>query len=108
MQDPVEAGTLTAELAERLANYVTNRKNILISAATSSGKTTLANILTETIPDQERIVLIEDTAGIQIQKPNVFRFEARPAEWRARSYNPRPSESNPQAPPRPDNLGRNP
>src|SRR5580700_6930281 len=77
MQDPVEAGTLTAELAERLANYVTNRKNILISAATSSGKTTLANILTETIPDQERIVLIEGTAGIQIQKPNVFRFEAR-------------------------------
>jgi pilus assembly protein CpaF len=80
MQDLVEAGTLTVELAERLANYVTNRKNILISGATSSGKTTLANILTETIPDQERIVLIEDTAEIQIQKPNVLRFEARPQE----------------------------
>jgi pilus assembly protein CpaF len=80
MQDLVEAGTLTAELAERLANYVTNRKNILISGATSSGKTTLANILTETIPDQERIVLIEDTAEIQIQKPNVLRFEARPEQ----------------------------
>jgi len=77
MQDLVKAGTLTAELAERLAEYVTNRKNILISGATSSGKTTLANILTESIPDHERIVLIEDTAEIQIQKPNLLRFEAR-------------------------------
>jgi pilus assembly protein CpaF len=77
MQDLVEAGTLTADLAERLAEYVANRKNILICGATSSGKTTLANILTEFIPDNERIVLIEDTAEIQIQKPNVVRFEAR-------------------------------
>ena len=77
MQDLVEAGTLTADLAERLAEYVTNRKNILICGATSSGKTTLANILTEFIPDHERIVLIEDTAEIQIQKQNVLRFEAR-------------------------------
>jgi pilus assembly protein CpaF len=60
-----------------LAQYVTSRKNIVISGATSRGKTTLANILTEFVPDQERIVLIEDTAEIQIQKPNVLRFEAR-------------------------------
>ena len=53
------------------------RKNILISGGTGSGKTTLANILTEFIPDRERIVLIEDTAEIQIQKDNVLRFEAR-------------------------------
>jgi len=77
MQDLVEAGTLTTELAERLAEYVTNRKNLLISGATSSGKTTLANILTESIPNHERIVLIEDTAEIQTQKPNLLRFEAR-------------------------------
>ncbi len=77
MQDLVEAGTLTADLAEWLAEYVANRKNILISGATSSGKTTLANILTEFISDHERIVLIEDTAEIQIQKSNVLRFEAR-------------------------------
>jgi pilus assembly protein CpaF len=66
MQDLVEAGTLTPDLSERLADYVVNRKNILICGATSSGKTTLANILTEFIPDHERIVLIEDTAEIQI------------------------------------------
>src|ERR1700730_129205 len=45
--------------------------------STSSGKTTLANILTDFIPDDERIVLIEGTAEIQILKPNVLRFEAR-------------------------------
>ncbi len=77
MQDLVSTGTLTAELAERLAESVTKRKNILISGATSTGKTTLANILTDCIPDHERIVLIEDTAEIQIQKENLLRFEAR-------------------------------
>jgi len=50
---------------------------VLRSLYTVNGKTTLANIVTEFIPDQERIVLIEDTAAIQIQKPNVLRFEAR-------------------------------
>src|SRR5216684_975833 len=50
---------------------------VLRSLYTVNGKTTLANIVTEFIPDQERIVLIEDTAEIQIQKPNVLRFEAR-------------------------------
>ena len=77
MQDLIATGTLTAALAERLAEYVANQKNILICGATSSGKTTLANILTNFIPDHERIVLIEDTAEIEIQKENVLRFEAR-------------------------------
>src|SRR5256885_12962984 len=52
-------------------------KEHFICGATSRGKTTLANILTNVIPDDERMVLIEDTAEIQIQKPNVLRFEAR-------------------------------
>jgi pilus assembly protein CpaF len=60
-----------------LEEYVAQRKNILICGGTSSGKTTLANLLTEFIPNHERIVLIEDTAEIQIQKENVLRFEAR-------------------------------
>jgi pilus assembly protein CpaF len=77
MKDLIEVGTLTAELATQLEDYVAQRKNILICGGTSSGKTTLANILTEFIPDHERIVLIEDTAEIQIQKENVLRFEAR-------------------------------
>jgi pilus assembly protein CpaF len=77
MKDLIDVGTLTGELAAQLENYVAQRKNILICGATSSGKTTLANLLTEFIPDHERIVLIEDTAEIQIQKENVLRFEAR-------------------------------
>ena len=60
-----------------MKEFVAQRKNILICGGTSSGKTTLANVLTEFIPDYERIVLIEDTAEIQIQKENVLRFEAR-------------------------------
>jgi len=77
MTDLIERGTLTAELAKQLRQFVIDRKNILICGGTGSGKTTLANILLESIPDHERIVLIEDTAEIQIQKPNVLRFEAR-------------------------------
>lgn len=77
MKDLIEVGTLTGELAAQLENYVAQRKNILICGGTSSGKTTLANILANVIPDDERMVLIEDTAEIQIQKPNVLRFEAR-------------------------------
>ncbi len=77
MKDLIEVGTVTAQLAAQLEDYVAHRKNILICGGTSSGKTTLANILTEFIPDHERIVLIEDTAEIQIQKENVLRFEAR-------------------------------
>ena len=53
------------------------RNNILICGGTSSGKETLANLLTDFIPGHERIVLIEDTAEIQIHKENVLRFEAR-------------------------------
>jgi pilus assembly protein CpaF len=77
MKDLIEVGTVTAELAGQLEKYVTQRKNILICGGTGNGKTTLANILTEFIPDHKRIVLIEDTAEIQIQKENVLRFEAR-------------------------------
>jgi pilus assembly protein CpaF len=77
MKDLIELGTVTREVAAQLENYVVQRKNIMICGGTGSGKTTLANILTESIPDHERIVLIEDTAEIQIKKGNVLRFEAR-------------------------------
>ena len=77
MEDLVQRGTVTPDLAKQLAEFVSQRMNILICGGTSSGKTTLANVLTEFIPDHERIVLIEDTAEIQIQKENVLRFEAR-------------------------------
>src|SRR5258708_27107223 len=77
MKDLIDVETVTPRLAEQLEEYVAQRKNILICGGTSSGKTTLANVLTEFIPNHERIILIEDTAEIQIQKENVLRFEAR-------------------------------
>jgi pilus assembly protein CpaF len=77
MKDLIEVGTVTTELATLLEELVGRRKNILISGGTSSGKTTLANVLTEFIPNHERVVLIEDTAEIQIQKENLLRFETR-------------------------------
>lgn len=77
MADLVRIGTVTAELASQLQEFVAERKNILICGGTGSGKTTLLNILADYIPEAERIVLIEDTAEIQIGKPNMLRFEAR-------------------------------
>jgi pilus assembly protein CpaF len=73
----IEIGTLTHDTARSLTELVLDRKNVLISGGTGTGKTTLLNILAGFIPDDERIVLIEDTAEIQIQKPNLVRFEAR-------------------------------
>jgi pilus assembly protein CpaF len=77
MDDLVALGTLPKDLAGQLAEYVVERKNILISGGTGTGKTTLLNSLADFIPAHERLVLIEDTVEIQIQKPNVLRFEAR-------------------------------
>jgi len=80
MRDLVRMGMLTQELAGQLADFVVQRKNIMICGGTSSGKTTFLNSLAEFIPDHQRIVLIEDTAEIQIQKQNIVRFEARRAQ----------------------------
>jgi pilus assembly protein CpaF len=73
----VSSGSLTAELLEMLRTAIANRENILISGGTGTGKTTLLNALANFIPDAERLILIEDTAEIQLDKPNLVRFEAR-------------------------------
>src|SRR5262249_16013375 len=80
IQDLIELGTLDSELAELLQEKVRQHPNILISGGTRSGKTTLLNILCDFIPDDERIVVIEDTAEINIRKSNLVRFEARRAQ----------------------------
>ncbi len=77
MTDLIENRTLTADTAEFLREKVRNRQNILISGGTGSGKTTLLNILGDSIPDDERILLIEDTAELNIRKSNLVRFETR-------------------------------
>jgi pilus assembly protein CpaF len=80
IRDLIAAGTLDQPLANRLEDYVLSRKNILICGGTGSGKTTTLNILSRFIPEEERILLIEDTAEIQIAQPNLVRFEARHAQ----------------------------
>lgn len=73
----VQAGTLARSLADQLVTAVQARRNILISGGTGTGKTTLLNALAETICADDRIVLIEETSEIRINKPNLVRFEAR-------------------------------
>ena len=77
MADLIENGTLTEDAAELLRDKIINRQNVLISGGTGSGKTTLLNILADFIPDDERILLIEDTAELHIRKNNLVRFETR-------------------------------
>jgi pilus assembly protein CpaF len=78
--DLIRAGTLDRALANRLEDYVLQRKNILISGGTGTGKSTLAGQLARFIPVDERILLIEDTAELQLRQSNLVRFEARQAQ----------------------------
>lgn len=80
LEELVEIGTLTPDLAAQLCAAVQDRKNILISGGTGTGKTTLLNALATKIPDADRIVLIEETSEIKVDKPNLVRFEARRAQ----------------------------
>jgi pilus assembly protein CpaF len=73
----VAGGTLTAELAERLRLAILDHKNILISGGTGTGKTTILTALSSFIPKHERVLVIEDTAEIQIRTLNLVRLEAR-------------------------------
>jgi pilus assembly protein CpaF len=78
--DLISFGTLTPEMAEFLRACVTSRLNIVVSGGTGSGKTTLLNVLSNFIPDVERIVTIEDSAELQLNKRHVVRLETKPAE----------------------------
>jgi len=77
MEELIHTGTMTAQVAELLKTAVRDRQNILISGGTGTGKTTLLNLLANFIPEHERLLVIEDTAEIQIHTPNLVRFEAR-------------------------------
>jgi len=78
MEALMEKGTLTAPIAGLLESIVRGRLNVLISGGTGSGKTTLLNVLSGFVPDNERIVTIEDSAELQLQQPHVVRLETRP------------------------------
>jgi pilus assembly protein CpaF len=78
MDSLIKLGSVTEEVAKVLSAVVKARLNILVSGGTGSGKTTMLNILSGYIPDNERIVTIEDSAELQLQQPHVVRLETRP------------------------------
>ena len=77
MKDLIEREMLTTEQAETLADAVRRGNNILISGGTGTGKTTLLNVLADAIPEEERILIIEDTAELHLRKPHVIAEEAQ-------------------------------
>ena len=77
MEQLVEVGMLPATVAAEMAEAIRDRKTILIAGGTDTGKTTFAKALIDFIPQHERLGVIEDTAELNIDHPNVFRFEAR-------------------------------
>ena len=84
MTDLIRGGMLGEDQAATLTAAVREGQNILIAGATSSGKTTLAGVLADAIPEHERILLIEDTAELHIRKPHVVSAESQTDTHRSR------------------------
>lgn len=79
MDDLVAFGTLSQMAADLLKGFVEARLNVVISGGTGSGKTTLLNVLSSFIPDNERIVTIEDAAELRLHQRHLARLETKPA-----------------------------
>jgi pilus assembly protein CpaF len=84
MNDLIDRGTLSHTVADYLTAQIRDNKTILISGGTGTGKTTLLNILANLVPTEERIVVIEDTAELKIEKPNVLAVECQTDTFKSR------------------------
>ena len=82
--DLMSFGTLTPEATEFLQACVAGRMNIIISGGTGTGKTTLLNVMSSLIPEDERIVTIEDAAELQLDQQHLIRLESRPENLEGR------------------------
>ncbi len=80
----IDYQAITREMYEVLKGIVQGKLNVLISGGTGSGKTTMLNVLSGYIPQDERIITIEDSAELQLQQPHVVRLESRPANLEGR------------------------
>jgi len=84
MSDLIAFGTMTAPVAQLLRACVRGRLNVVISGGTGSGKTTTLNVLSSFVPEDERIITIEDAAELQLRQDHVLRLEARPPNLEGR------------------------
>ncbi len=84
VEDLIRFGSMTPEIAEFLRATVIGRLNIVVSGGTGSGKTTLLNVLSGFIPNDERIVTIENAAELQLRQEHVVPLESRPANIEGR------------------------
>ncbi|WP_244976798.1 ATPase, T2SS/T4P/T4SS family [Achromobacter piechaudii] len=84
MADLIAAASLSQAMAQFLALCVRMRKNLVVSGGTGSGKTTLLNILSNEIPEGERVVTIEDAAELRLNHDHLVALEARPANQEGR------------------------
>ncbi len=82
--DLVELGTLTPQMCGLLEVAVRERRSLLVSGGTGSGKTTMLNALSSFVAAEERVVTIEDAAELRLQQPHVVRLESRPASVEGR------------------------
>jgi pilus assembly protein CpaF len=76
--DLVEFGTMSSGVSKFLEACVRGRVNLLVAGGTGAGKTTTLNVVSSFIPDDERIITIEDAAELRLQQPHVVRLESRP------------------------------
>src|SRR6202165_2650203 len=83
IDDLIARGSLTRQLRDFLGEQIRSGKTLLISGGTGTGKTTLLKILADFIPDQERLVVIEDTSELQIRKPNIVAAECQTDTFKA-------------------------
>lgn len=83
--DLIDYGSLNEAMVEFLRVCVEQRKNIIVSGGTGSGKTTLLNVLSNFIPDVERIITVEDAAELRLGQPNLVSLEARPPNLEGKS-----------------------
>jgi pilus assembly protein CpaF len=82
----VASGTITAEIVDLLCACVRGRLNVLLTGGAGAGKTTLLNILSSYIPDDERIVTIEDAVELRLHQRHVVRLESRPANIEGKGH----------------------
>jgi pilus assembly protein CpaF len=80
----IQFGSMTAEAARFVQALVVGRKNVMVAGGTGSGKTTLLNCLSTFIPNEDRIITIEDSAELQLVQEHLVPLEARPADEKGR------------------------